>query len=198
MSRLIESIKLLDGKFYNLPFHEQRMTRTLFALFGVDGPADIEIYLRDLQIPQSGLFKCRIVYDATSFETSITPYTPRAIKTVRVVRDETISYSYKYENRSAIERLFSLRDGCDDVLIVRNGRITDCSYSNVAFRKGDVWYAPEDPLLPGTQRAKLLLENKITAREIRVSDIRSFDGFKIMNAMLEFDSPEIEVSDIVL
>ncbi|MDQ2655823.1 MAG: aminotransferase class IV [Bacteroidota bacterium] len=197
MSLLIESIKLLDGEFYNLRFHEQRMRNSLLAVSGVDQPVQIEWYLRDCIVPRSGLFKCRILYDAQSGEATFSPYRPRNIKAVRVVQGGDIAYPLKYADRSAIERLFDQRDGCDDVMIIRNGKVTDCSYSNVVFRKGRDWYTSDSPLLEGTQRAKLLEENKIQAREIQVRDIRSFDGVRIINAMLEFDSPEIEVSDIV-
>ena len=51
--------------------------------------------------------------------------------------------------------------------------------------------------LEGTMRQRLLDEKIIQLREIRSSDIRSFDTFRIINAMLEFESPEIEVSAIV-
>lgn len=197
MSLLIESIKLLDGKFFNLRFHEQRMRKSLFVVSGVDQPVQIERYLRDCTIPQSGLFKCRILYDARAGETTFSLYTPRTVKTLKIVEGGDIAYPLKYADRSSIERLFYQREHCDDVMIIRNGKVTDCSYSNVAFRKGNAWYTSDSPLLEGTQRAKLLEENKIQAREIQVRDIRSFDGVRIINAMLEFDSPEIEVSDIV-
>ncbi len=45
--------------------------------------------------------------------------------------------------------------------------------------------------------AKLIRENRISVREIRKENVRSFDSLKIINAMLEFEGPEIDVSDIV-
>ena len=197
MSRLIESIKLLDGKFYNLVYHEARMQYSLASLFGGNDKPELESFLRRSDYPRKGLYKCRILYDDKSRSVSFYPYEARRIKSVRIVHDDTISYPYKYEDRQAIERLFSMRGDCDDVLIVRSGKVTDGSYSNVVFRKGQEWFTPEVPLLKGTMRQKLIDENKIQPREILLGDIRSFDGFKVINAMLEFDSIEIEVSDIV-
>ena len=197
MSRLIESIKLVDGRFCNLFYHEQRMIRSLHALFGRAEAPGLEQYLLEQEFPKEGLFKCRIVYDAITRVTTISPYVPKKIEKVKLVSDDQIDYAFKYEDRSAIDRLFALRGDCDDVLIVRKGRVTDCSFSNILFRKGRAWYTPGTPLLEGTMRRNLLDKKIIQAREILKTDIRSFDTFRIINAMLEFDGPEIEVSDIV-
>lgn len=197
MSRLIESIKLRDGKFFNLRYHESRMSHALSAIFRRSPDLRLEEYLLGHEYPGNGLYKCRIVYDDVSRDVSFDPYEPRAIRTVKAVEDDSISYSYKFEDRGAINRLFSNRDGCDDILIIQRGKVTDCSYSNIVFRKGREWFTPDTPLLPGTMRQRLIDENKIRPREILATDIRSFDGFRIINAMLEFESAEIEVSKIV-
>jgi 4-amino-4-deoxychorismate lyase len=197
MSRLIESIKLLDGKFYNLFYHEQRMKQSLKILYGNDKPVNLEEFLFGNEHPMKGLFKCRVLYDDISRETTFTPYEAKKIRRVKAVEDDSISYEFKYVNREPINRLFERRGDCDDVLIIRHGMVTDCSFSNIAFRKGHYWYTPDLPLLKGTMRQNLMDKNKIKPLEILTTDIRSFDAFKIINAMLEFDSPEIEVTDIV-
>lgn len=197
MSRLVESIKLLDGKFHNLPAHQQRMARALQALYGASSRPDLEQCLHQRPFPEKGLFKCRVVYDQRSQEVSFIPYVPRMIRRIRVVEDNTIEYAHKFADRAAIDRLFSQRGDCDDVLIVKKEKVTDCSFSNIVFRKGHHWFTPDTPLLRGTMRQRLLDEKIIQTREIRRGDIRSFDTFKIINAMLEFESPEIEVSAIV-
>lgn len=197
MSRLIESIKLLDGKFYNLFYHEQRMIHSLRALYRKEEPLALGKFLLAQAFPRKGLFKCRIAYDDISSETTFTPYEAKRIKRVKIVEDDSISYEMKYADRGPINRLFENRGDCDDILIIRQGQVTDCSFSNIVFRKGQDWYTPITPLLSGTMRQSLIDKNKIIPREILKKDIRSFDTFKIINAMLEFGSPEIEVSDIV-
>jgi 4-amino-4-deoxychorismate lyase len=197
MSRLIESIKLLDGEFFNLSYHQQRMRRSIDLLYGIDYTFDIEKYLEGVPHPRKGLYKCRIVYDDVTMETGFSAYEPRKIRRIKIVEDNDISYACKLLDRHHIDRLFHQRGDCDDVLIVKEGRITDCSFSNIVFRKGHEWVTPSTPLLQGTMRQKLIAENKIVAREIRPQDIRSFETFTIINAMLEFSSPEIEVSEIV-
>jgi 4-amino-4-deoxychorismate lyase len=197
MSRLIESIKLLDGKFHNLFYHEQRMKQSMFALFGQHATVGLEEYLQESDHPKTGLYKCRIVYDQHYLESAFTPYAPKKIRRVKLVEDNDIDYAFKFADRKAIDRLFALREDCDDVMIVKDGMVTDCSFSNIVFRRGDEWFTPSTPLLNGTMRRYLLEKKKIQAREIRPEEVRSFDTFKIINAMLEFDSPEIEVSEIV-
>jgi 4-amino-4-deoxychorismate lyase len=197
MSRLIESIRLLDGEFFNLPYHQQRMKRSIDLLYGIDYSFDIEKYLEGVRHPRKGLYKCRIVYDDVTMEAGFSAYEPRKIRRIKIVEDNDISYACKFLDRHDIDRLFQQRGDCDDVLIVKEDRITDCSFSNIVFRKRHQWVTPSTPLLAGTMRQKLIDENKIEVREIRPNDIRSFETFTIINAMLEFSSPEIEVSEIV-
>lgn len=197
MSRLIESIKLQDGMFFNLHYHEHRMMHSLHSLFGEVEVVDLGTLLHCSNFPPQGLYKCRIIYDSVSHEITYTPYEARRIQRIKALEDDNIVYPFKFEDRGHINRLFEMRGDCDDVLIIRNGMVTDCSYSNIVFRKGSEWFTPSVPLLEGTMRQNLLDQNKIQAREIEKNDIRSFDGFKIINAMLEFDSPEIDVSHIV-
>ena len=68
MSLLIESIKLLDGKFYGLRWHERRMMRSLHSIFGITEPVFLERFLGASVFPQVGLYKCRVVYDAGSIQ----------------------------------------------------------------------------------------------------------------------------------
>jgi 4-amino-4-deoxychorismate lyase len=197
MSRLIESIRLLDGEFQNLFYHEQRMKHSLNMLFGSSHTVDLERFLLEMDYPKIGLHKCRILYNDIEKEVTFAPYQARKIERIRLVADDNISYEFKFEDRRNIDRLFALRGDCDDVMIARRGMITDCSFSNIVFRRRKQWYTPAVPLLKGTMRQQLLDLNKVLPCEILSRDLRSFDTFKIINAMVQFDSPEIEVSEIV-
>jgi 4-amino-4-deoxychorismate lyase len=198
MSLLLESIKLVDGKFCNLFYHEQRMIRSLEMLCGVHDELNLEELLKDMDAPAKGLYKCRIVYDEMTKEVEYIPYQPKPINSLRIVEHDRISYEFKYKDRKAIDRLFELRKECDDILIVKKGLVTDSSYSNIVFRKGKHWYTPWSALLKGTQRQKLIETDRIIQEEITVEDIESFETFKLINAMLEFEGPEIDVKNIVL
>lgn len=197
MFRLIESIKFLDGEFLNLFYHEQRMAHAMKTLYGITQKFPLEKRLAQYAPRQQGLFKCRIVYDDKAHEITFTTYTPKTIRRIKVVVDEEITYEFKYEDRQQIDRSFALRGECDDILIVKGGLVTDCSFSNIVFRKGKAWFTPASALLKGTMRQNLIDKNVIQVREIQNKDIPTFETFKLINAMLEFDGPEIVVSDIV-
>jgi 4-amino-4-deoxychorismate lyase len=197
MSLLIETIKLVDGSFRNLFHHEQRMIRSLETLCGVEEDIILDEFLKELDAPQQGIFKCRIVYDDQIKEVEFIPYQPRMVQTLKIIENDRINYEFKYADRKQIEKLFEGRNGCDDILIIKKGEVTDASYANIVFKRDDEWVTPWSPLLKGTMRQKLIDENIIIPEKILLEDIPTFQSFKLINAMLEFDAPEIDVSNIV-
>jgi 4-amino-4-deoxychorismate lyase len=197
MSRLIESIKLQDGEFRNLFHHTQRMNLSLKVVYGLREHFSLDAFLNNTDKPLRGLYKCRIIYDDESKHVEFIPYKPALITSLQLVTDDRISYAFKYQDRREIDRLYALRKNSDDVLIVKQGSVTDSSYANIAFKKGQRWYTPASPLLPGTMRSNLLEKNIIREKDIKASEIKSFESFKLINAMFEFDSHEIDVSNIV-
>lgn len=197
MSQFIESIRLQDDQFKNLFYHEQRMNHTLKNRCGVTETFNLETMLSNIDRPRKGLYKCRIVYDDQSREIEFIPYKPKPIETLRIIEHDRINYEFKYADRKLINHLYDLRRGCDDILVVKRGLVTDSSYANIVFRKGKNWYTPWSALLKGTMRANLMQHDKIQEEEIRVADIKTFESFKLINAMFEFDAPEIAVSNIV-
>lgn len=197
MSLLIESIKLLDGEFRNLFYHEQRMNRSLKMLCGLNDSFNLEEFLQNMDKPLQGLYKCRIVYDDESKEVEFLPYQPKAIQSLRIIEHDRISYEFKYVNRKTIDRLYELRKNCDDILMVKRGLVTDSSYANIVFRKGKHWFTPWSALLKGTMRSNLLEKSIIQEEEIRLEDIQTFESFKLINALFEFDAPEMDISNIV-
>jgi 4-amino-4-deoxychorismate lyase len=198
MSLFIESIKLVNGNFCNLFYHEQRMLRSLESLCGVEDDFNLEEFLKSMEYPKEGLFKTRIVYDDLSKQVEFLPYEMRTVTSLKIVEHDRISYDYKFANRKQIDKLFEKREECDDILIVKKGKVTDASYANIVFRKGSQWITPWSALLKGTMRQKLIDNNVITPEDISVEELSTFTTFKLINAMLEFDAPEIEVSKIVL
>lgn len=198
MSLLIETIKLKDGEYCNLFYHEQRMNHSLKILRQAKTAVDLEKVLAAVKTPLQGLFKCRILYDLGTKEVEFSPYKARPVQTLRVIEDDQISYEFKYLDRNVINDLFAKRKDCDDILIAKRGFVTDSSIANIVFKRNKKWYTPHAPLLKGTMRAKLLDQNLIQEEEIRVKDIYSFESFKLINAMLEFDSEEHGITNIVV
>jgi 4-amino-4-deoxychorismate lyase len=174
------------------------MIRSLETLCGLDEEINLERFLSELEVPSKGLFKCRIEYDEATKQVEFLSYEPKVVRSLKVVEHDRISYELKYKDRSKLDKLFSQRENCDDILIVKKGNITDSSSANVVFRKGKTWYTPWSALLKGTMRQNLIDNNRIQTEEIQLADIKLFDSCKLINAMLEFDAPEIDVSRIVL
>lgn len=197
MSLLIESIKLLDGKFHNLFYHEQRMRSSLEDLCGIEDSINLEEFLINFKIPKVGLYKCRIVYNEIEKEVEFIPYVPKPINTLKVVEGNGIDYEYKYKDREEIDKLFALRETFDDVLIIKDELVTDSSFSNIVFKRDGEWFTPRSALLRGTMRNSLLETQIIKEEEIRKEDISSFESFKLINAMLGFEGPEINISNII-
>jgi 4-amino-4-deoxychorismate lyase len=198
MSRLIESIKLDSGRFHRLHYHQSRVDRTTFELFQHKNSINLTTEIAKHPHPKSGLYKCRIVYQTQVEAVEFIPYEPKKIESLKVVYDNTIDYAHKLEDRASIDALFGQRQFCDDVLIVKNGFITDCSFSNIIFFDGYKWITPNTPLLRGTMRQFLIDAAEIKEQPVSIQDIHSFKSFRLINSMLGFDGPEIEVSKIVL
>ncbi len=196
MFRLIESIRLFNGKFHNLEFHQERMDRSLTDLYQTFKRIELTPLLGSLDFPRSGVYKCRVEYDHQSHRVEFVPYTFRSIKSLKKVESNSLSYEYKFSNRSGIDRLMKEKGNCDDILIIKNNFVCDCSYANIVFKKKNQWFTPKTYLLRGTMRESLLKAGRISELEIEVNDIQQFEKFKLINAMLGFDSPECDISNI--
>lgn len=198
MFRLLESIRLQNGNFHRLNYHQQRMDRSVKELSAQKNSINLFENLKKYNVPKTGLYKCRVVYTQQIESVEFIPYEIKPVNSLKVVYDQEIEYSHKYTDRNTIGALFNQRQFCDDILIVRNGFVTDSSYSNIIFYNGVNWITPANPLLKGTMRQFLLDTAEIKASPIQVQDIPTFKTFRLINAMLAFDGPEIDVSKIVL
>jgi len=175
------------------------MDRSVEELFGQKNSINLFESLKKYKLPSKiGLYKCRVVYTTQIESVEFIPYEVKSVNSLKVVYDQEIEYAHKYTDRNKIGVLFNQRQYCDDILIIKNGFVTDSSYSNIIFYDGINSITPSTPLLKGTMRQFLLDTAEIKAGPISVQDIPSFKSFRLINAMLAFDGPEIDVSKIVL
>lgn len=195
MYRFLESIAVVDGKVQRLPWHQRRVDHTLAAHYK-RAIINLDQTLTHRAREQQGTVKCRVIYASEILEIQFAPYIPKIIKTLKLVENNDINYAFKFEDREAINNAFNQRGDCNDILVVKNGLITDSSIANIVFRRGERWVTPHEPLLRGTMRDYLLASRIISEDEIRVRDLPSFDGFKLINAMLGFSSMEYPISNI--
>ena len=180
----IETIRVEDGTFVRPELHLQRMRQTVREAYGVASGFD----LADGSIPlqhRKGTVKCRIVYGRSLSEISFAPYVPREIRSLRLVAaDDELDYHLKYADRSALARLLQRRDDCDEILIVRDGAITDTSYSNVAFFDGRKYVTPDTFLLNGMRRQYLLGTGVLTECRITPSDLGGFERVVLILSLI--------------
>lgn len=197
MNKFIESIRCENSQVQNLSYHQDRVDKAFNTFF----PGSTPFQLADIQPPldlTQGVYKCRILYSDSSFQIEYIPYQFPKISSLKLVFDNNIDYSYKLENRAAINSLYQQKANADDVLIIKNGYVTDASYTNVAFWDGQQWFTPSTPLLAGTMRQYLLDHQVIKSRLIHYTDIFHFQSLKLFNAMIPFDEgPEIATSRLI-
>lgn len=197
MCRFIESIKLQDGEFKRLELHQARIQKAFETFYPNEKAFDLAEFLSKSDFPtEKGIFKCRIVYDSEIRQLEFNPYVMRPINSLRLVETEIENLPYKPEDRSLYNAAFALRDNCDDVLLVKNGCLTDTSYCNIALFDGNNWFTPRIPLLYGVNRAELLNEGKLVEKDIKVQGLKDCQQIALFNAMIEFGELVLEVDKI--
>jgi 4-amino-4-deoxychorismate lyase len=196
MCRFFESIKIKDGVVYRLKLHQERVNNAFAAGYPDEDILSLFEIINQSVIPQSGIYKCRIVYDSDLISFEIAPYVRREIKSLRMVDTDMESYLYKQEDRTLFNEAFAKRGECDDVLLVKNGLLTDTSYSNIALYDGTNWFTPRIPLLYGVNRAELLESGKLIEKDIAATELKNYKQIALFNAMIEFGELILPVEQI--
>lgn len=197
MHQFVETIRIEGGKAMNLPLHEARMNATRAHFAPHAAPISLQQWLDDAPLSEERV-KARVVYDADGVcETTFQTYKQREIQWLRMVEDNDISYTFKSTDRHELDHLLALRDGCDEVLIVKNGLITDTSFTNVAFFDGHKWFTPAQPLLNGTMRQCLLQRGELTETQITPASLASFQRIMLFNAMIGAHELELPITHII-
>ncbi len=191
-----EVIKICNGKIFNLPVHIERMNFTLQSFFGSTIPFSLKYEDIPLEF-REGLVKCRIIYSLENLEIKYSHYIFREINSLKIIHDNSIDYSFKYADRRAFERLMAQKENCDDILVVKNGLVTDTSFTNVVFESDKGLFTPSTYLLPGTKRQTLLKERVIKEKVIRIEDIEDYRKLYLINAMMDItDNISIPISSL--
>jgi len=178
--KLFETIRLENGHFFNLKWHNQRLNRSRLKLFGATNKILLEDFLPP---PFHGSLRCRVVYSYEIESIELFPYTPKEFSSFKIV-PSNIDYSYKYDNRQELQNL--LDPSFDEIIIEKDGILTDTSIANIAFYDGKDWFTPTTPLLAGTTRARLLDEGFLKLKNIKKENIKNYSYFALMNAMIGF------------
>ncbi len=181
MNKLLETIKIDNGKVCHLTYHQQRCDYSLRQC----GKNTIYNLQNIIKPPQNKIFRCRIIYDDTTVDISYHTYLQTPVSSLKLIFSD-IEYPLKFADRYELDQLYKQRGAADDVLIVKNNFLTDTTRANIALFDGDKWFTPKSPLLFGTTRQRLLKEGKIFPRNIHVNDLHKFTKIAVMNALVGF------------
>jgi 4-amino-4-deoxychorismate lyase len=199
MCQFIESICYKNGQFHNLDLHQERFDLTRKHFFGAAPELQLESFLK---IPDSLIektVKCRVLFNNEIVNIEYNDYTIRSIGSLQLVFGDSIHYSFKFADRSKIDQLYQTKGLADDILIVKKGLITDISYANIVFKKGNNWYSPQNPLLKGIRLKYYIMIGRVTPALLQPSDLPLFTEARIINAMISIeDSPIIPIKNILI
>ncbi|MEH8026509.1 aminotransferase class IV family protein [Gallibacterium anatis] len=186
---LFETLCIENGQVQNLALHQQRYENSLREFYAGQ-PYKIFSLAKILQKNtalwanlQSPIIRCRIDYNATQYHLQCFPYQRKTYQRFQPVICDDIDYHLKYSDRAIFNELLKQKGDCDEIIIVKQGKITDCTIGNLILRQGSQWFTPDSPLLIGTQRSKLLQERKIIEREILLSDLHLYQEIRLINAL---------------
>lgn len=179
----VETIRVENGVVHLLDLHQKRLNDTRLFLNPQAQPWTLTSFVPD-NLPAER-HKLRLVYDADCvLQTELIPYHPKSIHSIGLVTDNLLTYDKKSVWRQPLQDCLARRGDCDEVLIVKNGQITDTSFTNVAFYDGCHWLTPSQPLLKGVMRSYLLSQKIIREAVVNVSDLANFQYISLFNAML--------------
>ena len=174
-----ETIKCEDYEIFNLEYHNKRVANTI----------GLNINLQEYIYPLSEeLLRCKVTYnDFEVLNVEYFPYKKREISSFKLIFDDEISYSKKYLNRENLDSLFLKKEDADEIIIIKNGIVTDTSIANIAIFYENRWITSKNCLLNGTTKQRLLDNKFLVQKDISVKMLKKASQIALMNAMIDFD-----------
>lgn len=182
---LFETLLIIDGEVQNLTYHQQRFKQAVREYFGCEPTFNLMQILVVPAVYQQGKVRCRIDYNATEFEIKFFAYSPKQVQHFRCVEVENWDYHLKFSDRKRFDLLNILQN--EEVIIINNGNVSDCSIGNLLFLKAGIWYSSQDYLLKGTQLTRLLEQRKVRLIKITQADLGEYEKIMLINALNPFD-----------
>ncbi len=172
-----ETIKCEDYEIFNLEYHNKRVANTIAKNL------DLGEYIYALS---DKLLRCKVIYNEDEIiDISYFEYKKKQIRSFKIVYEDKLSYSKKYLDRQALDSID--KQGCDEVMIFKNGYLTDTTISNIAVLIDNIWFTPRVPLLQGTTRQRYLNSGFLKQRDITLQSLQNASKIALLNAMIDFD-----------
>ncbi len=195
--QFVETLKIKDGKLLAVDCHQERMERTIRHFFPSQA-ASVPLLERIVVADEcKGVCKARVIYGAHGVEkVGYAPYLMRKIGSLQVVVDDRITYDFKTTDRRCLNALLAKRGECDDIIIIKQGLVTDTSFTNLAVYDGRRWMTPRHPLLFGTKRAYLVEKGIVDETDLTLDDLIKSLKVSLFNAMIDFGEMEVDRAKI--
>lgn len=204
---LLETICMKAGKPLLLDYHIERMQLSYEEVYGSSLPWSatevdsllIEAFRRDIGDGRvlgdffradslSEKFKARVLYGKDILRVEVSPYQKRKVDSLKCVQvGQDLDYHLKYLDRTVFSPYLALKGMADDILMIRDGRPTDTSYSNIVLYDGSSYYTPSSFLLPGVKRRFLIDQGVVQEVDVKVGDLGLFQKIFLINAMLDLE-----------
>lgn len=188
--RILETIQIQDGKILQLSYHQARMNAARKQLWQCKNVIDLASVLIIPSEHQSGIVRCRVVYQQEIEEVQFIPYQWKTIRKIKVVETSPIDYAIKWLERSVFTQLLQENPDTDELIITQNGWVSDATIANLAFWDGKQWFTPDTPLLKGTKRQYLLDTQQIQEKAIKVEDLKHFEKVCLINTFRDLSHEE--------
>ena len=185
MYPFVETIRVEEGVPHNISYHQRRMANTMQHFFPHVPVPSLASALASRKWSADITWKVHVEYDASGITlVKADEYHIRHITRLRLVLCNDIDYAYKSVDRRCLEALAAQRGEAEEVVIVKNGLLTDTSYSNIALFDGSQWVTPRQPLLRGTMRQSLLDAGALVEMDIKAEDWDHYRQVSLINAMM--------------
>jgi 4-amino-4-deoxychorismate lyase len=188
-TKFIETGRVENGSIFHLNFHLERIKRTLFyhSPTPVEDWGRVKKRFREIggEVPGRGIWRFRVTYGRAVEKVEFFPITPRKFRKFVVVELD-IDYPFKFADRRELEELKMEFPCGDEVIVVKNGVVTDTTISNLAFWDGEKWQTPATPLLEGTTLTRLTQKGILHPTSIYPEELHTFPAIALLNGVLGF------------
>ena len=143
--------------------------------------------------------RCTIEYRTSITDCRAVPYTVRDIHSLLLIElPDHIDYTDKWSDRSHFVPLSALCEEGQEPLLVRDGLLTDTTYSNIVIETNGQYLTPSCPLLTGTRRQYYLDLGLIQTTNLCIQDCLRADCIHLINAMMPLGVLVISPKDVIV
>ena len=181
---LFETIKIENGKIYNINYHQARVNYAYRELFKKEPKLNLKETLTDQ--PCNNLYRVKIVYNTNGLiSKDYYIYKQKKISTFLLVEMPKINYKFKYFNRDFLNPLKEYQ--ADEFIITQNGYLTDTTIANIALfhTTSQKWHTPKTPLLQGTTLNRYLDKKELIKTDVHYKDLKNYSKIALLNAMVD-------------